>query len=47
MPPPRLLDQVRERPHVKHYRLRTEDSRPHWIRCFIFSNCKADPGIKR
>ena len=35
MPPPKLLDQVRERIRVKHYSLRTEDAYLHWIRRFI------------
>ena len=35
MPPPKLLDQVRERIRVKHYSLRTQDAYLHWIRRFI------------
>lgn len=35
MPPPKLLDQVRERIRVKHCSLRTEDAYLHWIRRFI------------
>ncbi len=35
MPPPKLLDQVRERLRVKHYSLRTEEAYLHWMRRFI------------
>ena len=43
MPPPRLLDQVRDRLRVKHYSLRTEDAYLHWIRRFIFYHGKRHP----
>jgi integron integrase len=43
MPPPRLLDQVRDRLRVKHYSLRTEDSYLHWIRRFILFHGKKHP----
>ena len=43
MPPPRLLDQVRERLRVKHYSLRTEESYLQWIRRFIFFHGKKHP----
>src|SRR5712691_463399 len=43
MPAPKLLDQVRERIRVKHYRLRTEDAYLHWIRRFIFFHGKRHP----
>ncbi len=43
MPPPRLLDPVRDRLRVKHYSLRTEDSYLHWIRRFIFLHGKRHP----
>lgn len=43
MPPPRLLDQVRDRLRVKHYSLRTEDFYPHWIRRFISFHGKRHP----
>ena len=43
MPPPRLLDQVRDRLRVKHYSLRTENSYLHWIRRFIFFHGKRHP----
>lgn len=43
MPPPRLLDQVRDRIRVKYYSLRTEDAYLHWIRRFIFFHGKKHP----
>ena len=43
MPPPRLLDQVRERLRVKHDSLRTEDAYVHWIWRFIFLHGKKHP----
>jgi len=36
MPPPKLLEQYRERLRVKHYSLRTEDAYLHWARRFIY-----------
>ena len=43
MPPPKLLDQVRERIRVKHYSLRTEEAYLHWIRRFIVFHGKRHP----
>ena len=43
MPPPKLLDQVRERLRVKHYSLRTEESYVHWIKRFILFTGKRHP----
>jgi integrase len=43
MPPPKLLDQVRERIRVKHYSLRAEDAYLHWIRRFIIFHGKRHP----
>jgi len=43
MPPPRLLDQVRDRLRVKHYSMRTEDAYLHWVRRFIFFHGKKHP----
>lgn len=34
-PPPKLLDQVRDRLRLKHYSLRTEEAYTYWIRGFI------------
>lgn len=34
-PPPRLLDQVRERARYLHYSLRTEKAYVYWIRMFV------------
>ena len=34
-PPPKLLDQVRNRIRLKHYSLRTEEAYTYWIRFFI------------
>jgi len=43
MPPPKLLEQYRERLRVKHYSLRTEDAYLHWARRFIFFHGKRHP----
>ena len=43
MPPPRPLDQVRDRLHANHYSMRTEDSYLHWIRRFIVFHGKKHP----
>ncbi len=40
MPPPKLLEQYRERLRVKHYSLRTEDAYLHWARRFIYFHGK-------
>ncbi|MDD5267099.1 MAG: phage integrase N-terminal SAM-like domain-containing protein [Methylococcales bacterium] len=34
-PPPKLLDQVRDRFRVKHYSIRTETQYVQWIKRFI------------
>jgi hypothetical protein len=34
-PPPRLLDQLRQRIRSLHYSLRTEEAYVHWVRAFI------------
>ncbi len=43
MPPPRLLDQVRDGLRAKHYSMLTEDSYLHWIRRFIVFHGKKHP----
>ena len=43
MPPPKLLEQYRERLRVKHYSLRTEDAYLHWARRFIYFHGKRHP----
>lgn len=42
-PPPRLLDQVRDRIRVKHYSIRTETQYLQWIRRFILFHDKRHP----
>jgi integron integrase len=42
-PPPRLLDQVRDRLRVKHYSIRTETQYVQWIRRFILFHNKRHP----
>lgn len=42
-PPPKLLDQVRDRLRVKHYSLRTEGQYLQWIRRFILFHDKRHP----
>lgn len=42
-PPPKLLDQVRERIRVKHYSIRTEKQYVQWIKRFILYHGKRDP----
>jgi len=44
-PPPKLLEQYRERPQVKHYGLRTEEAYGHRIRRFIFFSSKGHPDV--
>jgi hypothetical protein len=34
-PPPKLLDQVRDRIRIKHYSIRTETQYVQWIKRFI------------
>jgi hypothetical protein len=45
MPPPKLLEQYRERPRVNHCGLRTEEAYMHWIRRFIFFSGKGHPDV--
>jgi len=42
-PPPKLLDQVRDRLRVKHYSIRTETQYLQWIRRFILFHDKRHP----
>ena len=42
-PPPKLLDQVRDRLRAKHYSIRTETQYLQWIKRFIFSHGKRHP----
>jgi len=42
-PPPRLLDQVREKIRLKHYSYRTEQQYVGWIRRFILYHDKRHP----
>jgi Phage integrase, N-terminal SAM-like domain len=42
-PPPKLLDQVRDRLRLKHYSMRTETQYVHWIRRFILFHDKRHP----
>ncbi|WP_235209206.1 phage integrase N-terminal SAM-like domain-containing protein [Methylobacter sp. BBA5.1] len=42
-PPPKLLDQVRERIRVKHYNIRTERQYVQWIKRFILYHGKRHP----
>ena len=42
-PPPKLLDQVRDRLRLKHYSIRTEAQYVHWIRRFILFHDKRHP----
>lgn len=42
-PPPKLLDQVRDRLRVKHYSIRTETQYVLWIRRFILFHDKRHP----
>jgi integron integrase len=43
VPPPKLLEQYRERLRVKHYSLRTEEAYLHWARRFIYFHGKRHP----
>ena len=43
VPPPKLLDQVRDRIRVKHYSIRTETQYVQWIRRFILFHDKRHP----
>ncbi len=42
-PPPKLLDQVRDRLRLKHYSMRTETQYVNWIRRFIMFHDKRHP----
>ena len=42
-PPPRLLDQVRDRLRLKHYSLRTEQAYVGWIKRYIIFHGKRHP----
>jgi integron integrase len=42
-PPPKLLDQLRERIRYRHYSLRTEQAYVHWVKRFIFFHDKKHP----
>ncbi len=42
-PPPKLLDQVRERLRVKHDSIRTEQSYVDWIKRYILIHGKQHP----
>src|SRR3990167_948879 len=42
-PRPRLLDQVRQAIHTRHYSYRTEKAYIHWIKRFIFFHDKRHP----
>ncbi|MDR3682262.1 MAG: integron integrase [Geothrix sp.] len=44
-PPPKLLDQLRERLRVRHYSLRTEDAYVDWVRRFILFHGKRHPRV--
>jgi integron integrase len=43
MPPPKLLDQVRDKIRVIHYSIRTEEQYLHWIKRFILFHEKRHP----
>ncbi len=42
-PPPKLLDQLRERVRLKHYSIRTEQSYVQWARRYIIFHGKRHP----
>jgi integrase len=42
-PPPKLLDQLRERIRYRHFSLRTEQAYVHWVKRFIFFHNKKHP----
>jgi integron integrase len=42
-PKPKLLDQVRQAIHARHYSPKTEESYVHWIKRFIFFHSKRHP----
>jgi integron integrase len=42
-PPPKLLDQLRERIRLKHYSIRTEQSYVQWVRRYIIFHGKPHP----
>ncbi len=43
VPPPRLLDQLREQIRLRHYSLRTEQAYVHWVKRFILFHGKRHP----
>mgnify|MGYP000944861168 FL=1 len=43
LPPPKLLDQLRERIRYRHYSLRTEQAYVHWVKRIIFFHDKKHP----
>jgi hypothetical protein len=51
--PPRLLDRLREKVHLKHYSIRTEEAYAGWVRRFVRTPCStrrrstgpAEPGL--
>jgi len=43
IPPPKLLDQVRNKLRVKHYAIRAEQSYVDWIKRFILLHDKRHP----
>ncbi|MBU0593317.1 MAG: integron integrase [Gammaproteobacteria bacterium] len=43
LPPPKLLDQVRDKLRVKHYSIRTEQAYLEWIKRYIFFHGKQHP----
>src|SRR5688572_31152511 len=43
VPPPRLLDRVREAIRARHYSRRTEKAYVHWIKRYIFFHGKRHP----
>lgn len=42
-PPPKLLDQLRERIRLKHYSIRTEQSYVQWVKRYIIFHGKRHP----
>lgn len=42
-PPPRLLDEVRDRIRLKHYSRRTEEAYTHWVKRFVLFHHKRHP----
>lgn len=42
-PPPKLLDQLRERIRLKHYSIRTEQTYVQWVRRYIIFHGRRHP----